>query len=99
LLLSSLFPKVSGFERISSISWESLSVSVNLLLDKYPPYLKCFVRKISKLMQCAIASEVRASIISSILSLSNDARVKHSVNKLMNDYLFLRCQIVLQNFE
>jgi hypothetical protein len=27
-------PKVSGFERISSISWESLSVSVNLLLDK-----------------------------------------------------------------
>jgi ribosomal protein S1 len=27
-LIVSLFPKVSGFERISSISWESLSVSV-----------------------------------------------------------------------
>jgi hypothetical protein len=26
--LIALFPKVSGFERISSISWESLSVSV-----------------------------------------------------------------------
>jgi hypothetical protein len=29
-----LIPKVSGFERISSISWESLSVSVEFALDK-----------------------------------------------------------------
>jgi hypothetical protein len=35
LLLSSSFPKVSGFERISSISWESLSVSCEFALSKY----------------------------------------------------------------